>query len=109
MLRGIKRPVAFKPGGGMPDNVNARAALVSGPPGIGKTTSCRLVAQLHGGHEVLEYNASDARGQKIIQEMSQGIADNHTLSFGGGLGQRKLPALTKRAVIIMDEVDGMGA
>lgn len=24
---------------------------VSGPPGIGKTTTCRLVAQIHGGYE----------------------------------------------------------
>lgn len=109
VLRGRKKMAGFKPGGGMPDNINARAALVSGPPGIGKTTACRLVAQLHGSYEVLEYNASDARGQKIIQEMAQGIADNHTISFGGGLGQRKMPALTKRAVLIMDEVDGMGA
>ena len=26
---------------------------MSGPPGIGKTTTCRLVAQLHGGYEAL--------------------------------------------------------
>uniref|UniRef100_A0A7S4SUN7 Replication factor C subunit 1 n=1 Tax=Alexandrium monilatum TaxID=311494 RepID=A0A7S4SUN7_9DINO len=109
VLRGQKKAVAFKPGGGMPENVNARAALVSGPPGIGKTTACRLVAQMHGGYEVLEYNASDARGQAIIQEMAEGIADNMTISFSGGLGQKRNPALTKRAIIIMDEVDGMGA
>ena len=84
------------------ENINARAALVSGPPGIGKTTTCRLVAELHGAYEVLEYNASDARGQKIIQEMADGIAQNSTLSFSGQRGKRK-------AVIIMDEVDGMGA
>eukprot|EP00434_Breviolum_minutum_P035499 symbB.v1.2.031425.t1/scaffold3635.1/size52935/3 len=92
----------------MPENINARAALISGPPGIGKTTTCRLVAQLHGGYEVLEYNASDSRGQKIIQEMALGIADNRTLSFQKDAA-KKVPALTKKAVIIMDEVDGMGA
>ena len=52
--------------------------------------------------QVLEYNASDARGQKIIQEMALGIADNKTLSFGSGTAKR-VPALTKKAVIIMDE------
>ena len=161
-LSGVKKTPPFKPGGGMPDNVNARAALISGPPGIGKTSACRLVAKLLQGYEVLEYNASDARGShflclgivsivrhkyfnieismrncllavvsmsprtggyaqfeirrtnifagmKIINEMAAGIADNKTISFSGGLGARKVPGFTKRALIIMDEVDGMGA
>lgn len=108
VLKGQTKKPAFKPGGGMPENINARAALVSGPPGIGKTTTARLVAQVHGGYEVLEYNASDARGRKIIQEMADGIADNHTISFGR-LAQAKAQKLTRKACIIMDEVDGMGA
>jgi len=108
VFKGKQKKAPFKPGGGMPENINARAALISGPPGIGKTTTCRLVAQLHGGYEVLEYNASDSRGQKIIQEMALGIADNRTLSFQKDAA-KKVPALTKKAVIIMDEVDGMGA
>eukprot|EP00927_Polykrikos_kofoidii_P025070 TRINITY_DN22610_c0_g1_i1.p1 TRINITY_DN22610_c0_g1~~TRINITY_DN22610_c0_g1_i1.p1 ORF type:complete len:887 (+),score=159.86 TRINITY_DN22610_c0_g1_i1:72-2732(+) len=115
VLRGKTKPPRFKPGGGRPENLNARAALVSGPPGIGKTSACRLVSKLRAGYEVLEYNASDSRGQKVIQAMAAGIADNRTLPFGtvGGsdLGLRGMatPALTKRTVIIMDEVDGMSA
>eukprot|EP00811_Abedinium_folium_P028811 NODE_448_length_3040_cov_8.023687.p1 GENE.NODE_448_length_3040_cov_8.023687~~NODE_448_length_3040_cov_8.023687.p1 ORF type:complete len:918 (+),score=340.15 NODE_448_length_3040_cov_8.023687:357-2756(+) len=109
VLRGKTKRPAFKPGGGMPENINARAVLVSGPPGIGKTTSCHLVAKMHGGYEVLEYNASDARGQKVIQEMAAGIADNRTLGFGSSPAVKRIPGLTKRAIIIMDEVDGMGA
>lgn len=101
VLRGKSKKPAFRHGS-VPDNLNARAALVSGPPGIGKTTTCRLVAQLQGRYEVLEFNASDSRGQKVIQEMAAGIAENTTISFAGGRqGQRKV-------VIIMDEVDGMG-
>mmetsp|Transcript_54444 Transcript_54444/g.97305 ORF Transcript_54444/g.97305 Transcript_54444/m.97305 type:complete len:791 (-) Transcript_54444:143-2515(-) len=108
VIKGNTKRAGFKPGGGMPENINARAALISGPPGIGKTTTCRLVAKLHGAYEVLEYNASDSRGQKIIQEMALGIADNRTLSFSG-VGAKKVSGLSKKAVIIMDEVDGMGA
>ena len=54
VLKGKVKTARFKPGGGRPENINARAALVSGPPGIGKTTTCRLVAQLHGGYEAAE-------------------------------------------------------
>ncbi|CAJ1383483.1 unnamed protein product [Effrenium voratum] len=102
VLRGKKKAVSFQPGHGAPENINARAALVSGPPGVGKTTAARLVAQLHGAYEVLEYNASDARSQKVIQDMADGIAQNSAISFPGSGSKRK-------AVIIMDEVDGIGA
>mmetsp|Transcript_113041 Transcript_113041/g.359152 ORF Transcript_113041/g.359152 Transcript_113041/m.359152 type:complete len:798 (+) Transcript_113041:38-2431(+) len=114
VLRGRSKPVAFKPGGGVPDNVNARAVLLSGPPGIGKTTASRLVAKQLGWDKVLEFNASDARSQKIINSMADGLADNRTLSFGGSSSSSLsassvTPALTTRCVIIMDEIDGMGA
>merc|ERR1719422_482879 len=45
--------------------------------------------------------------------MAEGLADNRTLSFGGSSSSSSLAStpvpLTRRAVIIMDEVDGMGA
>ena len=45
---------------GKPGRADHRAALLSGPPGIGKTTTATLVSELCGRH-VLELNASDAR------------------------------------------------
>jgi DNA polymerase III delta prime subunit len=42
------------------------AVLISGPPGIGKTTSAHLVAKLKG-YSPIELNASDARSKKLIQ------------------------------------------
>ena len=43
-----------------------RAVLISGPPGIGKTTSAHLVAK-QVGYNPLELNASDARSKKLIE------------------------------------------
>jgi replication factor C subunit 1 len=66
-----------------------RGALITGPPGIGKTTSVHLVAQSLG-YKVVEYNASDTRSISVLRGM---IA----------LGIRRL----QREVIVMDEVDGL--
>jgi len=86
----------------VPDNLNARAALITGPPGIGKTTTCTLVARCNRKYKVMEFNASDARSKSVIDSMSNSLAGNSTLSLGkGGSGS------VQRAVIIMDECDGM--
>src|SRR5438045_6725585 len=53
-----------KPG---PDGMGGyRAVIISGPPGIGKTTSAHLVARLEG-YDILEYNASDTRNEKLLR------------------------------------------
>ncbi|KAJ9101197.1 hypothetical protein QFC21_003416 [Naganishia friedmannii] len=88
-----------------------RAILISGPPGIGKTTAAHLVAKLKG-YDIIEMNASDTRSKKLIQN---GInIDNASLDgwFSGG-GVKDTTAagvrVTNRTCLIMDEVDGMSA
>lgn len=43
-----------------------RAVLISGPPGIGKTTSAHLMAK-QAGYNPIELNASDARSKKLVE------------------------------------------
>eukprot|EP00933_Yihiella_yeosuensis_P070276 TRINITY_DN7801_c0_g1_i2.p1 TRINITY_DN7801_c0_g1~~TRINITY_DN7801_c0_g1_i2.p1 ORF type:complete len:641 (-),score=143.03 TRINITY_DN7801_c0_g1_i2:139-2025(-) len=86
-----------------PDNMNARACLVSGPPGIGKTTTCSLVARCNTRYKLMEFNASDARSKAVVDAMSNSLAGNRTLKFGAKANESNL----ERAVIIMDECDGM--
>lgn len=71
---------------GYPDK---RGILITGPPGIGKTTCAHLIAEA-GGYKVKEYNASDTRSISVLKGM---IA----------LGMRRLV----KEVIIMDELDGL--
>eukprot|EP00435_Cladocopium_sp_Y103_P052072 s69_g16.t1 len=103
VLRGKKKEIPapdpkqkFQP---PPENLNARAVLVSGPPGIGKTTTCTLVAKC-SRFKVMEFNASDARSKAVIDNMTNSLAGNKTLSFGTS-------SVLQRSAIIMDECDGM--
>ena len=43
-----------------------RAVMITGPPGIGKTTSAHLCAKL-AGFTPIELNASDARSKKLVE------------------------------------------
>jgi replication factor C subunit 1 len=77
ILRGNKKPVNYAVKD--PPKVNARACLISGAPGIGKTTCVRLIAKKLGFH-LLELNASDARGKNRIEELLKGLSQTRSIS-----------------------------
>ncbi|KAL3960065.1 hypothetical protein ACCO45_005182 [Purpureocillium lilacinum] len=86
----------------------ARAIIISGPPGIGKTTAAHLAAKLEG-YDVLESNASDTRSKKLVEA---GVSDvmNNTSLLGYFAGDGKsVDTSKKKIVLVMDEVDGMSA
>ncbi|KAI1136697.1 replication factor RFC1 C terminal domain-containing protein [Hypoxylon sp. FL0543] len=86
----------------------ARAIIVSGPPGIGKTTAAHLAARLEG-YDVLESNASDTRSKKLVESgVSEVMNNTSLLGFFAGDG-KKVDKEKKKIVLVMDEVDGMSA
>ena len=62
----------------------AKCALLSGPPGVGKTTTSYLVAK-ELGYDVVEMNASDTRSKKLLGQSVADILD--TASVGSMMGQ----------------------
>jgi len=74
----------------------ARAALVSGPPGIGKTSAAVLACR-EAGRDVIEYNASDARSKRQLQQHVLGLLSSNAVSHGRVM----------KPCLVMDEVDGM--
>ncbi|KAJ3488056.1 hypothetical protein NLI96_g3101 [Meripilus lineatus] len=87
----------------------SRAVLITGPPGIGKTTSAHLCAKLEG-FTPIELNASDARSKKLV-ENSTNISNTSLDGWMAGSGTTNVAgvAITDKSVLIMDEVDGMSA
>lgn len=71
--------------------VENRVALLTGPPGIGKTTVAHLVAAA-AGFDVIERNASDERSGTAVRALLE------TATRSGHVGGKRL--------VIMDEVDG---
>ncbi|XP_053957121.1 replication factor C subunit 1 [Anastrepha ludens] len=80
-----------------------KAALLSGPPGIGKTTTATLVCK-ELGFDTVEFNASDTRSKRLLKEEVAELLSNKSL-YGYFHGEGK--KVTKKHVLLMDEVDGM--
>lgn len=80
-----------------------KAALLSGSPGVGKTTTAHLVcAELM--FDIVEFNASDTRSKRLLKEEVSSLLSNKSLA---GYLNGTEAKVSMRHVLIMDEVDGM--
>ncbi|XP_042340871.1 replication factor C subunit 1 isoform X2 [Plectropomus leopardus] len=100
-----KPPVARfgKFGGGKDDGSGYKAALLSGPPGVGKTTTAALVCE-ELGFSYVEMNASCTRSKNSLKEVVAESLNNTSIeNFYKGTSQK----VSSKHVLIMDEIDGM--
>jgi len=85
------------------ENPGAKAVLLSGPPGIGKTTLATMIGkQLL--FDILELNASDTRNKRELDEKLLECVSSKSIC----LNSRCEVENNLNRLIIMDEVDGMG-
>lgn len=75
-------------------NIGSKPLLLTGPPGVGKSTSIYAVAN-EVGYTVIEYNASDVRTRERLRESLSPTLENSTV-FGG-----------EKLLIFLDEIDGL--
>ena len=78
-----------------------RAAILAGPPGVGKTSAAWAIANARGW-TVVEMNASDARNEEAIGLVAGRASRTQTL---GHLGKFTSSAKGGRALILLDEAD----
>ncbi|KFP81624.1 Replication factor C subunit 1, partial [Apaloderma vittatum] len=89
--------------GGKDDGSGFKAALLSGPPGVGKTTTASLVCK-ELGYSYVELNASDTRSKSSLKEVVAESLNNTSIKdFCSGTSS----SVSGKHVLIMDEVDGM--
>jgi len=77
-----------------------RAALLSGPAGVGKTSAALAIAAEYGW-TLVEMNASDARNEGAVEQVAGRAAITHTLAEPG------TPGRPRRALILLDEADSL--
>uniref|UniRef100_A0A6Q2WY47 AAA+ ATPase domain-containing protein n=1 Tax=Esox lucius TaxID=8010 RepID=A0A6Q2WY47_ESOLU len=75
-----------------------KVALLSGPPGLGKTTLAHIIAR-HAGYNVVEINASDDRSAELFQKRIDTATQMKSV----------LGANEKPNCLIIDEIDGAPA
>ncbi|KAF9409553.1 hypothetical protein HW555_011118 [Spodoptera exigua] len=90
--------------------VNRKAKLLKPSPWAknddgGKTTSVALVCK-ELGFDMVEFNASDTRNKTLIKEQIGQLLTSTSLSAFAN-GETGKQAVTKKHVLVMDEVDGM--
>uniref|UniRef100_A0A8K9X5Z5 Replication factor C subunit 1 n=1 Tax=Oncorhynchus mykiss TaxID=8022 RepID=A0A8K9X5Z5_ONCMY len=101
---GGAKPAGFGKFTSTKDNGSSfKAALLSGPPGVGKTTTAALVCE-ELGYSYVEMNASCTRSKNSLKQVIAESLNNTSINnFYTGSSQ----TVSSKHVLIMDEIDGM--
>ncbi|KAJ5785771.1 uncharacterized protein N7503_010983 [Penicillium pulvis] len=89
------------------ERAHRKVLLLSGPPGLGKTTLAHVCAK-QAGYEVLEINASDERSRDVVKgRIRDALATENVKGSNVEIGENKVRRAAKPVCVVVDEVDGV--
>lgn len=92
---------------GEEEYIHRKVLLLSGPPGLGKTTLAHVCAR-QAGYEVLEINASDDRSRDVVKgRIRDALGTENVKGMNVEVGEQKVRRAGKPVCVVVDEVDGV--
>jgi chromosome transmission fidelity protein 18 len=94
-------------GEGDEDRSHRKILLLTGPPGLGKTTLAHVCAR-QAGYEVLEINASDERSKDIVKgRIKDAVGTENVKGVNVDTANGRVRKAGRPVCVIVDEVDGV--
>lgn len=103
---GKPKPVTSKRPGEPDEKPHRKILMLTGPPGLGKTTLAHVCAS-QAGYEIMEINASDDRSSNVVKGRIRTSVGTESVKNVGTTSKNGTARPARPVCVVVDEVDGV--